>query len=72
MLVVVDQVLPLKLYGVLCNQTPLPSDTLVIVKVQSRHSSHKSLLNINSGPCLSIFIGNDVFGNSSFQAVSTL
>ena len=48
MLVVVDQVLPLKLYAVVCNHTPA-SIASVILKVHVVHSGHESLLNVNVG-----------------------
>jgi len=64
---VVNQLLPSKLYGLACNQTPI-SDAFVIVKVQIAHSPHELLLNINVGPCLSILIADEVLIGSTFQA----
>ena len=71
MLVVVDQVVPLKLYELVCNQTPV-STALVVIKVLLEHSRPDLLLNVNVGPCLSILIAYEVLIGSTFQAWSTL
>ncbi|OQB42516.1 MAG: hypothetical protein BWY04_00216 [candidate division CPR1 bacterium ADurb.Bin160] len=69
--VVINQLVPLKLYGLVCNPTPM-SDAFIIVKVQIAHSSHELLLNVNVGPCLSILIADEVLIGSSFPSLSTL
>ena len=70
-LTAVDQVVPLKLYGLVCSPAPV-SEALIIIKYQLEHSGHDLLLNVKLGPCLSILISGEVLVGSTFQTRSTL
>jgi hypothetical protein len=52
-LVTVHRLLPLKLYGVVCNHTPV-SIAPVIINIQSTHSGHEPLENVNVGGVVSL------------------
>ena len=64
-LTAVDQVVPLKLYGLVCSPAPV-SEALIIIKYQLEHSGHDLLLNVKLGHCLSILIIGDMLIASQF------